>query len=221
MVAQMAWLSDHGQALKKKDISPNGIGDLELANHDNINKLLYIWKENKAEEKIPYFQERLDKTFQSTAPKTSMIDIARNDIYWDFPFIVFYSAVVFLLLSYMLSFWRLWHLKTFLGMVHTSSYEVLSFLVGKKNKIALIWAISIGLLDVIENLCMLNALANWEHQSVILPFWFASFKFILLIAAILFSLLTFLYFLILRALTSPQTIIEKFKRFAVKINNPY
>ena len=218
----MAWLADHGQALRNKDISANGIGDLELATDKNIYKLLKVWHNSSAVELQPFLIKLLHGGKPDDTPH-SLTDIAKTDIYWDFPFIVFYSALAFILLLKALSFWRLSHLKILLNLGFKSEYSSLAILSGKKVVIALVWAVTIGVLDVLENLAMLYALSNFEDNTVtiILPISFAAPKFILLFAGIIFILLTFIYFSILLLITSPTNLIERLRRLKTEINDPY
>lgn len=221
-IAQMAWLSDHGQALRNKDISANGIGDLELATDKNIYKLLKVWCNSTAVELQPFIVKLLHGGRTDNNPR-NLIEIAQTDIYWDFPFIVFYSALAYILLLKALSFWRLSHLRILLNLFYKSGYKSLAVLSSKKVGIALAWAATIGVLDVLENIAMLYALSNFEDNTVtiILPISFAAVKFTLLFAGIIFILLTFIYFSILLLITSPKNVIERVKTIATEINDPY
>ncbi|GGM96271.1 hypothetical protein GCM10010967_32310 [Dyadobacter beijingensis] len=219
--AQAAWLLDHGKALKKDDITANGIGDLELATSKDIFKILDKWSTSTTNELQPFFL-RIIRGEPEATRKTHLSEIAKTDIYWDFLFIVFYSAAVFVFLNKAIRFWRLAHLKMIVRVFFDGEHNYLSVLSGRKVDIALWWAAAIGILDVLENLLMLYAIQVFDSgRTIVLPIIFAAPKFVLLALAVIFVLVTFLFFTIILLINSPKTAWEKFVRLLGVVNDPY
>ncbi len=147
MIGMIFIMNDTRRSLKyTKDITPNGIVDLELA-YDTAKTAAIIdaWKNTIIERK-------------------SNIEKARINTYWDFLFIFFYSAFLFLMCRWIAPMYKQPVKK--IGIFLASA------------------CLFAGLLDVFENMGMLQTLEGRSSGGITLfTAIFASIKFIILLLA--------------------------------------
>lgn len=217
--AQMTWIYDHGQTLRDKQVSPNGILDLELAGPEEAAKIVRNWSG------MPPVRERITflyKTYLTLTGKPQqeilLTTVALNDIYWDFSFILFYTLLVFVALEASMKRWAISssrdnHPQHFLPGIRRYLYRPESRL-----RIAFFIAGAIGLLDIIENAAMWYSLAS-SGDSVIPAAIPAILKFSLLTCSFLFILFTVFYSGIHLLLLKPGVIRDAFTRLLLRIND--
>lgn len=150
------------------DISPAGIVSLELTSNDSVQREIF----NQWDRPMNYVYER-DWTQQEVAGKNiCAIQVAQRQVHADFYFILFYSACLILL------FFQFSRLNTSSGTFSLAEFLLLSGGV-----------MLAGLLDVIENINILKSIDLFNAGKMGVAQWVfypALFKFMLLIAALIF-----------------------------------
>ncbi|MDQ3844665.1 MAG: hypothetical protein M3342_11715 [Bacteroidota bacterium] len=129
-----------------------GIVALELAKHEKGKEILRSWARVKVSGR-------------------SLLKVAEGSTYFDFLFIIFYTALLFSLSNS----WR-----------HRAGNPIISKLLRMNLPLALL----AGGLDVVENCFLLYDMRNWQAEgSFITTWWIASLKFLFIGWAILVLLL--------------------------------
>ncbi len=130
-----------------------------------------------------YNTSKIDSVFKAWKSGTpeSKVETAKTNTYWDFVFIFFYSGLLFLSCNQVVKIYR-----------HNGALYNAGKVIAKLAVIA-------GVLDIIENCCMLQSLAgNSSNVLALAAAVCAAVKFTFIIVAILYILLSLLYRLIIK-----------------------